>query len=55
MVKSAKTMVRVREIEVERYKNKDTLNNSKVHEKEERMSTKKSRSDLPPLKKNNGN
>ncbi len=33
MIKSAKTMVRVREIEVERYKNKDTLNTSKVVDK----------------------
>ena len=44
MIKSAKTMVRVREIEVEKYKNKETLNSSKVEHK-------RSRGELPPLKK----
>ena len=50
MVKSAKTMVRVREIEVERYKNKDTINVSKVHEKD-KLESKQSNQNLPPLKK----
>jgi|JI10StandDraft_1071094.scaffolds.fasta_scaffold1916370_1 hypothetical protein len=35
MVKSMQTMVRVREMEAERYKNREALNNSKVHEKYE--------------------
>jgi hypothetical protein len=35
MVKSMQTMVRVREMEAERYKNREVLNNSKIHDKSE--------------------
>lgn len=37
------TMVRVREMEAERYKNREGLNNSKIQQKQEHVETKRSR------------
>lgn len=49
-------MVRVRELEAERYKNREMANNSKVYEKIENGESshkRVSKGELPPLNKRN--